>query len=812
MFISLRPAEVEVVAGSSAVIEVTVLDPDGGSLEGLSVTFAGVEPSWVSRVDGSPVDAPLEVSGDRATARFALSVPVDHPAGDRLIALGIRALTGGRGAAFERVPLSVVERPGVRVTTDPIVADGRGRVTVSLVISSDSTRDLVVVPIGEDPEGVVDFEFDRSRVEVPSGADRSVGVRLRGGRPLIGRSQRRVVRVGVDAGDRVVADLAVVRRPILPMPLLAGVVGLLGVMLVLLFGSTTWFDRSSSSPQAVPDGDVLEVIDLERSGATVSGALVDSVGGDPVTGLTVELFEIGDPLDPVRVAATGGDGRYELDGVGPGSYNLRVSGPGFVTSWFGDVDQFDAAASIEVAAEDVELDPVRVAGRAARILGRLSGSDLDGLVVTALAIGVDVAPVTATVEGGTGGVFDLGGLAAPARHRLTVTRGDRTLTSLEVDLVAGDERGDLTIVIPAGDGVITGLVTTAAGPLGGATVVVTDGTNDVATSSLSLGDIGTFSVEGLELPGRYTVSVMRDGFASALTAVDLTVDGSSAVVDVELMPAAGSITGRVVDSDGVGLGGVSVRASADGYSQATVSVDGSATIEAGRFILTGLPAPSSLTLTFSADGHLTSTQQVSLGDPTSGPREVSASLERSTATVTGVVVGPDGDPIAGATLVLSDGVRTTTTRSAHEPLGGYEFAQVAPGSHTISVRVPGAAPVVVLIEPAAGESVTSDIGVGVSATVGGRVVSSASTAPAVPVDGATVRLIPLARFPGSNADAVASTTTGPDGRFTLRGFGTPGDYVVAISTPTAPAVVVASVTVRPLSGMASNVGDVDLAG
>jgi hypothetical protein len=812
MYIALRPTELQVVAGSSVEIDVTVIDPDGGSLSGLMATFAGIEPSWVRRVDAERSDAPLSVAADRASALFSITVPTDHPVGERVIAIGIRADEAVRGVAFERLPLHVVARAPVRVTTDPSIADGRRRVEVSLVVSSESASDLVVVPVGEDPEGLIDFTFDRSRIEVPSGADRSVGVRLRGGRPISGRSHRRVVRVGVDAGERVMVDLSVVQRPVLPTPVLAVVAAVLAVVLIIVFGATSWFDRTSTSSPASTNGN-LEVIDLVRTGAKVAGRVVTPTG-DPIPGVEVDLFDVDDPISSVMSSATDSSGEYRFVGVASGSFTVRAVAAGFATSWNGDVDQFSDADVLAVQTADVIVPDLMMDGLPGRVLGRLSSVDRADVVVTATPVDREGPTVMSPVRVGTGGVFDLIDLATPGRFELAVSRGDVALTSVVIDLGPGEERGDVTIVVPAGEGSVSGVVSTAAGPLGDVSVTVTDGMVDVSTSTLTQGDVGRFTIDDLAVPGRYTVNVSRDGFGSESIAVDLTNDDPSASVAIELTPALASIVGRVTDAAGSGIGGVTVRATADGVDVSTVSVDGTAgrPSDVGRFVLDGLASPSSLTLSFSADGFVTRTEEVTLSSTTSGPREVTAVLVSASSTVTGIVRDPDGQPIAGATIVLSDGVRSSTTRSAHEPSGTYRFVGVTPGTHTLTVRVPGAAPVVMLIDIGAGETVGADVAVGATATVRGRVVTSAAGTPVVPVAGATVRLFRLAQFPGSNADAVATVITGADGTFELSGFDTPGDYVVAVSAPSAPAIVATSVTVRPTAGEASPIGDIDLAG
>ena len=143
MFIQLRPAVLEVVAGSSTEVEITVIDPPSGLSQRLEVMLAGIEPEWVTRVDSTPADMVLTVGDGRLTARLAVSVPADHPAGERLLAVGVRPESDRRGAAFERLPMSVVDRVPIRVSTDPSIATG-GRPAVRLVIANDADREIVV--------------------------------------------------------------------------------------------------------------------------------------------------------------------------------------------------------------------------------------------------------------------------------------------------------------------------------------------------------------------------------------------------------------------------------------------------------------------------------------------------------------------------------------------------------------------------------------------------------------------------------------------------------------------------------------------
>jgi len=73
-----------------------------------------------------------------------------------------------------------------------------------------------------------------------------------------------------------------------------------------------------------------------------------------------------------------------------------------------------------------------------------------------------------------------------------------------------------------GDGLISGTVTGPDGPLGGAVVTATTGTTKVETVSLTEGDVGAFTVQGLGTPATYTVTVTSPGFTTQTSTLSLT--------------------------------------------------------------------------------------------------------------------------------------------------------------------------------------------------------------------------------------------------------------------------------------------------
>lgn len=827
MFIQVRPSALEVVAGSSTEVEITVIDPPGGLGERLEVVLAGIDPDWVTRVDAAPGDMVLGVADGRLTARLAVSVPADHSSGDRLLAVGVRPEHDRRGAAFERLPMTVVDRVPIRVSTDPSIAIG-GRPAVRLVVANDADREVVVAPTGEDDEGTTEFRFERSRVEVPGGTHRSVGLQVAGGRHLVGAARRRTVRVGVDAGRRVLVDLPVVQRPLFPTWSLIIVALVLGIVSAVLLGNAGLFDGAAGTD----DGSGAEVIDddgagtavaeLALPGGAIAGEVRDDVLDAPVAGALVELFAVDDPVDPVTTAATDADGAYRLGGVPPGDYTVRVSAVGFAAAWLGDVERFTEAAAVTVAADatgPVDAAAVALRGEPGSIAGRLSGADLGGLVVSATPVDATTPVSSVVVEPGSGGVFTLAPLPTPGRYTVSVAApgGDAgatggTFVSHVVDLAAGETESSLVLVVPGGPGAVTGVVVTGAGPLGGATVDVSDGRSTVRTISLTQGVVGRFAVDGLSVPGRYTLTVTRDGFAPQSLAVDLSEDSPVAEVEVPLIAAAGTVTGRVVGPDGLGIGGVEVRAVSDGVDVVSASIDaaGSAAdpATAGTFTVVGLPVPGTYTLTFVADGRRTVTREVRL-TAEARPGAVTVTMIPETVRVAGTVTGADGAGVGRVAVVLSDGVRVRTSVSADEPRGRFEFSGVAPGSYTLTARRPGAEPVVVLVTvpggtvEGAGLDLEVPVSVGPAASVTGRVVTAGSN----PLAGAVVRLFRLAEYPGAASAAVASALTDADGRFTLTGFEAPADHIVAVypsSTATSAAVTAAT---RPAVATSTDVGE-----
>jgi hypothetical protein len=160
---------------------------------------------------------------------------------------------------------------------------------------------------------------------------------------------------------------------------------------------------------------------------------------------------------------------------------------------------------------------------------------------------------------------------------------------------------------------------------------------------------------------------------------------------------------------------------------------------------------------------------------------VDATLVPQTAIVRGVVRGVDGTPVPLATLTLTDGTNVLTLLSANDPVGAFEFANLAPGAYTLTASLTGTSPVVQLVNVVPSDVKDLDLRLEQQASLGGQVLRlDGTTGEYVPFQGATVRLFVPANFPGSGSAAAFTTTTDANGNYSVLAVDAPFDYVVAV--------------------------------
>jgi hypothetical protein len=223
--------------------------------------------------------------------------------------------------------------------------------------------------------------------------------------------------------------------------------------------------------------------------------------------------------------------------------------------------------------------------------------------------------------------------------------------------------------------------------------------------------VGFYVLGNLPTPGTYVVTVAKSGSGSATTIVDLAAGQSRTGLTMTLASGTGSITGRVVDDKGRGLGGATVTVG--GATTGSASMPRATTLTAGSpgsFSISGLHAPGSYTLTATLTGYASASVPVALGANGSGV-DVTIPLRTRLGGIAGVVRGPGGRAFAGATVTATDGrqSRTTTSNSAG---GGYMFSGLDPGSYSVTVTAPGLRQQTALVTVTAGHTARQNLRLG----------------------------------------------------------------------------------------------------
>jgi len=270
---------------------------------------------------------------------------------------------------------------------------------------------------------------------------------------------------------------------------------------------------------------------------------------------------------------------------------------------------------------------------------------------------------------------------AEARHSQDAPR---ETVGAELAAVAGEAGGLSELVdesqprsrgpVPAGE--VVGRVLAAYGTeIDDGVVVVTAGDGSQVGRAL-VGPDGSYSLRGLA-PGTYTVVATAPGFQADAAAV--TLNGTGVERDFSLQ-GGGAVQGVVRPV----LAGVAATVLA---TDAAGRVVGRAeTAPDGSFALAGLPSGET-TLTASLPGRRprAATVRVGLGAPAVVELELADALTR----LGGVVTGPNGTPLPGATVTLTDAHGDVVAATVSGPQGEYCVEGLHPGSYTVTASFGG---------------------------------------------------------------------------------------------------------------------------
>ncbi|MFL5272538.1 MAG: carboxypeptidase regulatory-like domain-containing protein, partial [Anaeromyxobacteraceae bacterium] len=508
--------------------------------------------------------------------------------------------------------------------------------------------------------------------------------------------------------------------------------------------------------------------------------VVTATDGAPVQGASIAVSPH-EASGELGRAGTDGSGRFAVEGLGAGTYDVAVTAEG----WSGAARTGLALLAAERAELAIALERS----------GSIEGTVKDGAGRPLAGVRVrcerqrGAAPGGARAEARTdaAGRYRLTGLDA-GRAEVVAARDDASSgVSASVDVPAGSSaRADLTL---ADTGRLEGLVTRRdRGPVGPAVVVVLTRGAPMVVASAKVEADGRYALQlaageyrALVVPGEVARADLRQApvplriAAGQVSTVDLVLDGapdgpgSAAVVQVLEPSGSGSAATLVVITAGDDLRSAgSALTDEEGLARVDLAERGSLKVRAYRGGRVGGPVP------------------LAAGGPT-------VVTLRAAAQLRGRVVAPEGPPVAGFTIelaALGDDASVASSlggaagaRSAQGveaprafEFGGdrFELADVPAGPVRIQVLTPGGRVGRAELSLAPGELRDAEVLLEPGATVQGRALDARSRSP---VAGASVIALT-----GDRSAGRPEATTDAAGRFRLTGL-PPGPLRLRLVAP-----------------------------
>ena len=467
-----------------------------------------------------------------------------------------------------------------------------------------------------------------------------------------------------------------------------------------------WFpqgiDADSGEPVAVAGDEVTGSVDVRLGG--VPSSLAGTIRGEDPAGATVSVRlpaesalttqqprsvqqdPVGttsgaatDPLGLPVIASTVVDatGEFLLAGLpSPATYTVVVTKEGFAA----EVQLVNLAAGEERTGIELELrrGDGTISGRVSSAAGALGGA-----TVTASDGRTTVA--TATLTRDDVGSYSLRSLPTPGTFTIVVSSEGFITETLTVTLGLAEERAGIDVLLGDGAGSISGRTSLAGvGPTGGVRVRATNGEVTIETASVSVGDVGSYRLTGLPVPGTYTVTFDRPDLAPQTRSIAVDAFGNREVIgaDVTLISATGSVFGTVRDADLVPTGNVQVTFSSSDRTFRTRTASTPAS-DVGHYELRGLP-PGTYAATFERAGSAPTGLLVIV---TAGERRQLDATLIARSRIDGTVVF-EGVPVSNARVILyfnDDFPETPLQTTFTDAQGRYEFLDLdAPAAYVIT--------------------------------------------------------------------------------------------------------------------------------
>lgn len=304
----------------------------------------------------------------------------------------------------------------------------------------------------------------------------------------------------------------------------------------------------------------------------------------------------------------------------------------------------------------------------------------------------------------------------------------------------------------------------------------------LVSSTATLND-GTYTVAGL-FPGSYLVRARASGYdtvwyptaksATAATTITAVAQQATDKVDLSVVGAPAQLTGTVRTTDAASDVPITVKATPTWPGAKKSQTKTVVAQEDGTYAFTGLSAPASYQLTFTAEGF----------EPTTRTERVLGGQDRYALDVTlgageGSISGTVTDgktPVGAVTVTTSvDGKEVSVSTPTIGQVGAFTLTNLpTPATYVVTFTKEGFTTSTSVVDLSAGE-VRTDLQVqlaGGAGTVTGRVVTASGTG---------LGDVSVTASGGSAASSTTTLTGSSAGSFTMTGLAVPGQYTLTFA-------------------------------
>ena len=524
-------------------------------------------------------------------------------------------------------------------------------------------------------------------------------------------------------------------------------------------------------------------ISLE-AGLTIRGRVRDKAG-TPIADAQLSGFPMRSEGSEVE-GRTETDGSFALGGLGPGSYRVTASAPGFG----------EAGRTAEAGSENVEI-VLQPAGLVTGVVVDEAGRPVEAYRVSAqpadpeASMGFMMPPMKDVAS--PDGRFVLDDVAE-GTYVVSVVAPERASATVSGVKVTPGVTSDVGRIRLGAGGTVRGIVVdSGGGPVGGATVTVRGPGRDYLSFGLEPQAVsdsaGAFEVKGAPV-GRADVVANHPDFAGG-RATGIEVDPVKGPAEARIvLSRGGRVEGWVRKRDGTGIPGTTVRASSVGAGGGiSFGPSGVRTRDDGSFVLEHVLAGRTrvMVMTEAPGGRLVRSKEIDVREAETVTVEfiqrdilVSGRVTRSGAVASGLRVRLRNWG-AGVMHVYGPGAGAPTPTSGPERMtavtredGSYEMLVDEPGRYSVNVaslddriNLPDR-----FVDIPDADAHTLNLSYA-GAILSGLVVDKENERPLIDVD-------VYAKPQKPEGSSGGSASTGPDGRFQLELE--PGEYKVAART------------------------------